>query len=69
MPPCVLACLAPIFHASKKLLDFLYTDLLSFLQPNFTRALISNTEILGLKSDKLHDEALSLFNIAGSLAV
>lgn len=39
--------------------------LLSLIQLNFTRALIRNAEILRLTSDKLHDEALSPFNIAG----
>jgi hypothetical protein len=42
------------------------TDLLLHLtQLNFTRALMENTRILGLTSDKLHDDALSPFNTAG----
>lgn len=42
------------------------TDLLLHLvQLNLTRALMENAKILGLTSDKLHDEALSPFNTAG----
>ncbi|KAJ5094733.1 hypothetical protein N7456_010594 [Penicillium angulare] len=42
------------------------TDLLLHLfQLNFTRALIENTKILGLRSDQLHDDAISPFNTAG----
>lgn len=42
------------------------TDLLLHLtQLNFTRALIDNTRILGLTSDKLHDDVISQFNTAG----
>ena len=42
------------------------TDLLLHLtQLNFTRALMENTRILGLTSDKLHDDAISPFNTAG----
>lgn len=42
------------------------TDLLLHLiQLNFTRALMENTRILGLKSDQLHDDAISPFNTAG----
>lgn len=43
-----------------------HSDLLLHLtQLNFTRALMENTRILGLTSDKLHDDALSPFNTAG----
>ncbi|KAL2826683.1 hypothetical protein BDW59DRAFT_63060 [Aspergillus cavernicola] len=42
------------------------TDLLLHLvQLNFTRALMENATVLGLTSDKLHDDALSPFNTAG----
>lgn len=42
------------------------TDLLLHLtQLNFTRALMENTRLLGLKSDQLHDEAISPFNTTG----
>lgn len=42
------------------------TDLLlDLIQLNFTRALMENTRILGLKSDQLHDDAISPFNTAG----
>ncbi|KAJ5712166.1 hypothetical protein N7488_006322 [Penicillium malachiteum] len=42
------------------------TDLLLHLvQLNFTRALMENTRILGLKYDQLHDDAISPFNTAG----
>ncbi|KAJ5937111.1 hypothetical protein N7466_003561 [Penicillium verhagenii] len=42
------------------------TDLLLHLiQLNFTRALIENTKILGLKPHQLHDDAISPFNTAG----
>lgn len=42
------------------------TDLLLHLvQFNFTRALMDNARILGLTSDKLHDDALSSFNTCG----
>lgn len=42
------------------------TDLLLHLfQFNFTRALMENTKVLGLRPDQLHDEAISPFNTAG----
>lgn len=42
------------------------TDLLLHLiQLNLTKALMENTRILGLTSEKLHDDALSPFNTAG----
>jgi hypothetical protein len=42
------------------------TDLLLDLcQLNFTRALMENTKILGLKPDQLDDDAISPFNTAG----
>lgn len=39
--------------------------LLHLISLNFTRALIENTLILGLKSEQLHDDAISPFNTAG----
>ncbi|KAJ5578451.1 uncharacterized protein N7459_007415 [Penicillium hispanicum] len=42
------------------------TDLLlDLIQFNFTRALMENTRVLGLRSDQLHDDAISPFNTAG----
>lgn len=42
------------------------TDLLLHLiSLNFTRALMENTRILGLRPDQLHDDAISPFNTAG----
>lgn len=42
------------------------TDLLlNLTQLNFTRALMENIRVLGLNSEKLHDDALSPFNTAG----
>lgn len=42
------------------------TDLLlNLVQLNFTRALLENIRILGLKSDQLHDDAISPFNTNG----
>lgn len=42
------------------------TDLLlNLISLNFTRALMENTRILGLRSDQLHDDAISPFNTAG----
>ncbi|PLB54761.1 hypothetical protein P170DRAFT_452423 [Aspergillus steynii IBT 23096] len=42
------------------------TDLLlNLMSLNFTRALMENTRILGLRSDQLHDDAISPFSIAG----
>lgn len=39
--------------------------LFNLFQLNFTRALMENIRVLGLTSDNLHDDAISLLNTAG----